>query len=38
MKVPLLDLGAQLKSIEDEMIDAVVNIVRSTRYIMGAGS
>ncbi len=35
MNVPLLDLGAQLKTIEQEMIDAVVNVVRSTRYIQG---
>lgn len=35
MNVPLLDLGAQLETIEQEMIDAVVNVVRSTRYIQG---
>lgn len=35
MNVPLLDLGAQLKTIEQELIDAVVNVVKSTRYIQG---
>ncbi|CAG36920.1 DegT/DnrJ/EryC1/StrS family aminotransferase [Desulfotalea psychrophila] len=35
MKVPLLDLRAQLATIEDEMVEAVVNVVRSTRYIQG---
>ena len=35
MKVPLLDLQAQLKPIEAELTDAVVKVVQSTRYIGG---
>ncbi len=35
MKVPLLDLDAQLQTIQDELVEAVVNVVKSTRYIMG---
>lgn len=35
MKVPLLDLQAQLKSFESEMVSAVTDVVRSTRYIGG---
>lgn len=35
MKVPLLDLQAQLKTFEEEMIGAVTDVVRSTRYIGG---
>ena len=35
MKVPLLDLGAQLATIEEEMLEAVVGVVRSTCYIQG---
>ncbi len=35
MKVPLLDLRAQLESIEAEMKAAVLEVVDSTRYIMG---
>ena len=35
MKVPLLDLKAQLKSIEPELKQALLEVVDSTRYIMG---
>ena len=35
MKVPLLDLNAQLKTIEKEVKDAVNEVIDSTRYIMG---
>jgi dTDP-4-amino-4,6-dideoxygalactose transaminase len=35
MKVPLLDLNAQLKTIEKEVKDAVNDVIDSTRYIMG---
>ena len=35
MKVPLLDLKAQLKPLENEIKDAVCEVVSSTRYIMG---
>lgn len=35
MKVPLLDLQAQLVDLEDELIAAVGRVVRSTRYIQG---
>lgn len=35
MKVPLLDLKAQLSSIENEMKKAVLEVIDSTRYIMG---
>lgn len=35
MKVPLLDLQAQLAGLEEEMIAAVSRVVRSTRYIQG---
>jgi dTDP-4-amino-4,6-dideoxygalactose transaminase len=35
MKVPLLDLQAQLAGLEDELIAAVTRVVRSTRYIQG---
>ncbi|WP_163336777.1 DegT/DnrJ/EryC1/StrS aminotransferase family protein [Desulfopila sp. IMCC35008] len=35
MKVPLLDLQAQLKTFEEEMVAAVTDVVRSTRYIGG---
>ncbi|MDP8242436.1 MAG: DegT/DnrJ/EryC1/StrS family aminotransferase [Candidatus Hinthialibacter antarcticus] len=35
MKVPLLDLNAQLKTIEQDVKDAVLEVVDSTRYIMG---
>ena len=35
MKVPLLDLKAQLKSIEGDVKNAVNEVIDSTRYIMG---
>jgi dTDP-4-amino-4,6-dideoxygalactose transaminase len=35
MNVPLLDLGVQLKTIEDEVKAAVLEVIDSTRYIMG---
>jgi len=35
VKVPLLDLNAQLKTIEKEVKDAVNEVIDSTRYIMG---
>lgn len=35
MNVPLLDLGLQLATYENEMIEAVTKVVRSTRYIGG---
>jgi dTDP-4-amino-4,6-dideoxygalactose transaminase len=35
MKIPLLDLKAQLKTIEKEVKDAVNEVIDSTRYIMG---
>lgn len=35
MKVPLLDLQAQLEYLEDDLIEAVTRVVKSTRYIMG---
>lgn len=35
MKVPLLDLKAQLNTIEDDVKNAVLEVVESTRYIMG---
>ncbi len=35
MKVPLLDLRAQLEYLEDDLIEAVTRVVRSTRYIQG---
>ncbi|MGC9363892.1 MAG: DegT/DnrJ/EryC1/StrS family aminotransferase [Fidelibacterota bacterium] len=35
MKVPLLDLKAQLEQIHDELQTAVTNVLESTRYIMG---
>lgn len=35
MKVPLLDLKAQLNPIRDEIITAVTEVVDSTRYVMG---
>lgn len=35
MKVPLLDLQAQLKTLEKEMVAAVTEVVKSTRYIGG---
>ncbi|MCF8131445.1 MAG: DegT/DnrJ/EryC1/StrS family aminotransferase [Deltaproteobacteria bacterium] len=35
MKIPLLDLNAQLKTIETEIKKAVTEVIDSTRYIMG---
>ncbi len=35
MKVPLLDLQAQLEYLEDDLLAAVTRVVRSTRYIQG---
>ncbi len=35
MKVPLLDLRAQLQTIEQDVKQAVIDVVDSTRYIMG---
>ncbi|OQY49054.1 MAG: transcriptional regulator [Desulfobacteraceae bacterium 4572_87] len=35
MKIPLLDLNAQLKTIETEIKKAVIEVIDSTRYIMG---
>ncbi len=35
MRVPLLDLKAQLGSLRDEIVEAVTNVVDSTRYIQG---
>ncbi|MCD6295148.1 MAG: DegT/DnrJ/EryC1/StrS family aminotransferase [Deltaproteobacteria bacterium] len=35
MKIPLLDLNAQLKEIENDVKNAVIEVIDSTRYIMG---
>ncbi|TKB27697.1 DegT/DnrJ/EryC1/StrS family aminotransferase [Desulfopila sp. IMCC35006] len=35
MKVPLLDLQAQLEYLEDDILAAVTRVVKSTRYIQG---
>ena len=35
MKIPLLDLNAQLKTIEKDIKNAVNEVIDSTRYIMG---
>lgn len=35
MKVPLLDLQAQLEYLEEDLIAAVTRVVKSTRYIQG---
>ncbi len=35
IKVPLLDLSAQLKTIEEDLKAAVNGVIDSTRYIMG---
>lgn len=35
MKVPLLDLQAQLEYLEDDLIKAVTSVIKSTRYIQG---
>jgi dTDP-4-amino-4,6-dideoxygalactose transaminase len=35
VKVPLLDLGAQLETIRDEVVPALMAVVESQRFIMG---
>ncbi len=35
MKVPLLDIQAQLAPMRDEIIEAAITVIDSTRYIMG---
>ncbi len=35
MKVPLLDLHAQLQHIQDDLISAVTRVIKSTKYIQG---
>jgi dTDP-4-amino-4,6-dideoxygalactose transaminase len=35
MKVPLLDLRPQLEELRDEIVEAVTQVIDSTRYIMG---
>ena len=35
MQVPLLDLKAQLAGLREEIIQAVTEVIDSTRYIMG---
>jgi dTDP-4-amino-4,6-dideoxygalactose transaminase len=35
MKVPLLDLKAQLSYLQDDLLEAVTRVVKSTRYIQG---
>ena len=35
MKVPLLDLHPPLKDLRDEIVEAVTQVIDSTRYIMG---
>ncbi len=35
MKVPLLDLQAQLQYLQDDLISAVTRVIKSTRYIQG---
>jgi dTDP-4-amino-4,6-dideoxygalactose transaminase len=35
MKVPLLDLKAQLSYLQDDLLGAVARVVKSTRYIQG---
>lgn len=35
MKVPLLDLQAQFTHLENELVEAVTSVLRSTRYIHG---
>ena len=35
MNVPLLDLQPQIASLRDEIIEAVVNVIDSTQYILG---
>jgi len=35
MKVPLLDLKAQLKYLQNDLINAVTHVIQSTKYIQG---
>ncbi len=35
MKIPLLDLQAQLQHLQDDLISAITRVVKSTRYIQG---
>ena len=35
MKVPLLDLQAQLEPLREDILKAITEVVDSTRYIMG---
>ncbi len=35
MKVPLLDLQAQLSYLENDLLAAVTRVIKSTRYIQG---
>ena len=35
MKVPLLDLRAQFQTVESELKAAVLEVLASTRYVMG---
>jgi len=35
MKIPLLDLGSQLKPLREEIIEAVTKVIDSTTYIQG---
>ena len=35
MKVPLLDLRPPLEDLRDEIIEAITQVIDSTRYIMG---
>ncbi len=35
MNVPLLDLGPQVKSLRSEILEAVTDVIDSTRYILG---
>lgn len=35
MKVPLLDLQAQFATLENELVESVIGVLRSTRYIHG---
>ena len=35
MKVPFLDLRPQLQPLHNEIVNAVINVIDSTQYIMG---
>ena len=35
MKVPLLDLRPPLEDLRDEIVEAITQVIDSTRYIMG---